>query len=159
MGHPSLFIYGDWGTGKTHLSCAIAHRIFDRWNGGERGCPRVVFVSEPDLFRRIQATYSFNKEEREIRESEDNIIKGISYCDLLILDDVGKERRSDPRFVQRTLFAIVDNRYRLELPMVITANFDVDGLKKHLEDASFDRFFEMTKGSYVKMDGESYRRK
>lgn len=158
LGHPSLFVYGDWGTGKTHLTCAIGHRIFDRWVGSERDCPRVVFVSEPDLFRRIQATYNFSREEREIRESEDDIIKGISYCDLLILDDVGKERRFDPRFIQRTLFAVVDNRYKHQLPMVITANFDADGLRKHLEDASFDRFFEMTKGSYIQMSGNSYRR-
>jgi len=159
MGHPSLFIYGNWGVGKTHLSCAIAHRIFDRWQGGERRYPSIRFVSEPDLFRKIQATYSFNREEREIRESEDDIIERISHCDLLILDDVGKERRQDPRFIQRTLFTIIDNRYKSQLPMIITANFDADGLRAHLEDASFDRFFEMTKGSYVKMDGESYRRK
>ena len=159
VGHHSLFTHSDVGRGKSHLVCAIAHKLFDNWKGGERGCPRIVFVSEPDLFRKIQATYSFDAEEKRMRESEDDIIKGISYCDLLILDDVGKEQRSDPRFVQRTLFAIIDNRYRLQLPMIITANFGVEGLKRHLGDASFDRFFEMTKGKFIRMEGKSYRRK
>lgn len=166
-GVPSLYLYsvgtkdntGGNGTGKTHITCAIAHRVFDNWKGEERGCPRIIFVSEPDLFRSIQATYSFDQEERRMRESEDDIIKKLTYCDLLLLDDVGKERRQDPRFIQRTLFAIIDGRYKAELPIILTANLDADGLKAHLEEASFDRFAEMIKGKRINMSGKSYRRK
>jgi len=158
--YPSLYLWSakTWGVGKTHLSCAIAHRIFERWAGGGRGCPRIQFVSESDLFRQIQATYSFNREEGMTRDSEDDIIRKLTTCDLLILDDVGKERRSDPRFIQRTLFGLIDGRYKLQLPMILTANVNADGLRRHLEGASFDRFFEMIGGVSVNMDGESYRR-
>jgi len=158
--YPSLYLWSakSWGVGKTHLSCAIANRIFERWNGGDRGCPRIYFVSEPDLFRQIQATYSYNSEEKRERESEDDILKRLTYCALLVLDDVGKERRGDPRFIQRTLFGLIDGRYKLQLPVVLTANVNADGLKSHLEGASFDRFFEMIEGKSVCMDGESYRR-
>jgi len=161
IGYPSLYIYSEksWGVGKTHLTCAIAHRILDRWKGGERGCPRLIFVSEPDLFRQIQATYSFNQEEKRMRESEDDIIKRLTYCDLLELDDVGKERRQDPRFVQRTLFAIIDGRYKLGLPMILTANLVPSQLRAHLEEATFDRFSEMSGRDWVRMDGNSYWRK
>lgn len=161
INYPSLYIYSgsSWGIGKTHLSCAIAHRILNRWKGEDRGCPRVVFISEPDLFRKIQATYNYSAEEKQYRESENDIIKGIISADLIILDDVGKEKRQDPRFVQRTLFAIIDGRYKVSLPIVLTANLNPAQLKRHLEDASFDRFYEMTKGQAVLMDGESYRRK
>ncbi len=161
VGYPSLYLWSakSWGVGKTHLSCAIALRIFERWTGEDRGCPRIYFVSEPDLFRQIQATYSFNREEGRARDSEDDILKRLTCCDLLILDDVGKERRSDPRFIQRTLFGLIDGRYKFRLPMILTANVNADGLKAHLEDASFDRFFEQTQGRSVCMDGESYRRK
>jgi len=159
IGIPSLYIQSkSFGTGKTHLSCAIVHRIIDRWNGGDRGCPRIIFASEPDFFRAIQTTYSFNNEEQKMRESEDDIIKRLTYCDLLILDDVGKEERRDLRFLQRTLFALIDGRYRLEVPMVLTANLNADQLKTHLGDAAFDRFFEMIKGSQLEMEGKSYRR-
>lgn len=158
-GYRSLYLWSteSWGTGKTHLACAVIHRILDRWKG-ERSCPRVVFLSEPELFRRIQATYSFNHEERQVRESEDDILKGIIYADLLLLDDVGKEKRADPRFIQRTIYSIIDGRYKNELPIVITANLDPTNLKEHLESASFDRVFEMMQGKSIRVDGKSYRR-
>ncbi len=161
-GYQSLYLWSteSWGVGKTHLSAAICHRIYDRWDGkGNKGCPRIIFLSEPELFRRIQATYSFTREESRIRESEDEIIKSIIGADLVVLDDVGKERRLKPEFVQRTLFSLIDGRYKAQLPLIITANLDPNGLKEHLESASFDRVWELTEGKSVRMDGKSYRRK
>ncbi len=161
IGYRSLYLWSakTWGVGKTHLSCAIALSIFNRWAGGNRGCPRIYFVSESDLFRQIQGTYNYTREEQQYKDSEDDIIRKLTRCDLLILDDVGKEKRQDPRFVQRTLFGLIDGRYKLQLPIVLTANVNADGLKAHLEGASFDRFFEMIGGKSACMDGLSYRRK
>jgi DNA replication protein DnaC len=161
-GYRSLYLWSteSWGTGKTHLSAAVCHRILDRWTGMEnKGCPRIIFLSEPELFRRIQATYSFTREESQVRESEDDIIRGIIGADFVVLDDIGKEKRKDMDFVQRTLFAIINGRYKEKLPLIITANLDPTGLKEHLESASFDRLWEMVKGKSVRMDGKSYRRK
>ncbi len=159
-GYESLYLWSSetWGTGKTHLACAIIHRVLDRWTGKEdKGCPRVIFLSEPDLFRRIQATYSFTREESKVRESEDDIIRSVVYADLVVLDDVGKEKRADARFIQRTMFSIIDSRYKNQLPIVITANLNPDGLKEHLESASFDRVWEMAGGKSTRMDGKSFR--
>ena len=159
--YPSLYLWSakTWGVGKTHLSCAIANVIFKRWTGTEgKGCPRIFFVSEPDFFRQIQATYSFSREEAQTRDSEAKIMSDLTNCDLLLLDDVGKERRFRPDFVQRTLFGLIDGRYKLQLPMILTANLNADGLKAHLGEASFDRLCEMIGGKSVCMDGKSYRR-
>jgi len=165
VGYPSLYLWSTdtWGTGKTHLSCAILHRILDRWEGGESRCPRVVFVSEPDHLREIQATYSFDSEEKKIRESEDDIIRRIISADLVVLDDVGKEPRRDMQFVRKQLFAIVNGRDYAHLPLIITANLSPDGLKNHMDEppteASFNRFYAMIRGKYIRMEGKSYRRK
>lgn len=162
-GYVSLYIYSvkSWGVGKSHLSCSIAHRILDRWQGEER-LPRIKWISEPDLFQRIQASYNYTYEEKQLLPNADDIIKELVYVDLLIIDDVGKEERQDPRFVQRILFAIINGRYDRNVPLIITANLDASSLMRHLggEDnkASFDRFMEMCKGKSVKMDGESYRK-
>ncbi len=163
QGCQSLYLWSSksWGVGKTHLSAAICHRILDRWIG-VKGCPRIIFLSEPELFRRIQATYSFTPEERKLRESEDDIIKSIIDASLLVIDDVGKEPRRDMQFVRRTLFGIINGRYNANLPMVITANLDPKNLKQHLDEppteASFNRLWEMTQGKSIQMDGKSYRR-
>ena len=161
VGYKSLYLWSSssWGTGKTHLACSILHRVLDRWSGEERGCSRVLFLSEPDLFRRIQATYSFSREESQMRESEDDIIQSILYADLVVLDDVGKEERINKQFIQRTIFSLIDGRYKNNLPLVLTANLSPSGLKEHLESASFDRIYEMIERKHIRMDGKSYRRR
>lgn len=165
VGYRSLYIYSEnsWGVGKTHLSCAIAHRILDRWQDVDTSCPRVKWVSEPALFSRIEASFNYTWEDKQILPNKDDIIKDLIHTELLILDDVGKEKRQDPRFVQRTLFAIINGRYDLDLPIVFTANLKPSLLKGHLgqggtDEASYDRLVEMCQNKRVPIDGESYRR-
>lgn len=146
-----------WGVGKTHLACSLAHALLDRWDGETGSCP-VHFVSEPQLFKRIRAT--FNRQEGG--ETEEDIYKHLTSVPLLILDDAGKEEVADPRFVQRVLFAIIDGRYQNMLPLVMTANLDTDGLDRHLggdrgNSASMDRLVEMTGGVFWELSGRSYR--
>jgi DNA replication protein DnaC len=163
-GYPSLYLWStkSWGTGKTHLAVAICHELLDRWNG-DGYCFQPMFISEPDLFRRIQATYSYDYQEQRTKESESDIIKQIAEADLVVLDDVGKEPRTDMKFVRRTLFAIINARYDNDLPLIITANLDPVGLKEHLDEppteASFNRLFEMTGGKSTQMDGNSFRKR
>ncbi len=164
QGYRSLYIYSEnsWGVGKTHLSCAIAHRILDRWAGGTP-CPSVKWVSEPQLFSKIEASFNYTAEDKRFLPNKDDIINELIEADLLILDDVGKEKRQDPRFVQRTLFAIINGRYDRDYPMVITANLKPALLKGHLgaggtDEATYDRMLEMCQGKSVPIDGDSYRR-
>ena len=64
--------------------------------------------------------------------------------------------------MQRVLFSIIDGRYKAMRPMVVTANLSPEGLKLYLggggDEASFDRLWEMVKGKFIKIEGESYRR-
>jgi len=161
VGYPSLYLWSarTWGVGKTHLACAIALRIFNRWNDGDKPCPRIYFVREYDLFRKIQATFNYTREEQETKDSEDKIMSRLLSCDLLILDDVGKQITARADFVQRILFTLIDERYDKKLPIILTANVNADGLLRHMGEASLDRFFEMTEGKDVCMEGKSYRRK
>lgn len=161
----SLFLFSTrtWGTGKTHLASAIANHILDRWDGASTWrCP-VYFITEPELFRRIRATYNYIDEERRVKPSEELIINLCIQTPLLLLDDLGKEQVKDPDFVQRTLFAIIDGRYKRKLPVVVTSNIEPSAdLKEHLgstneNDASWNRLWEMCGGKWVNMEGQSYR--
>jgi DNA replication protein DnaC len=162
-GYRSLVIYsnGVWGLGKSHLVFSIAHHILNKWQGTPDYCP-VLCVTEPNLFVNIRESFNRNFADHEV-DTESKIIRRLSYVDLLIVDDMGKEEVADPRFVQRTWFKIINNRYNSRLPMVITANLDQAGLRNHLgagrdNEASFDRLFEMTGGKLYEIKGESYRR-
>lgn len=151
------------GVGKTHLVGSIAHRILNRWVGEERASCPVLFTTEPDLFRRIQATYNIPPAEKASHETEDDVFKHLTRVPLLILDDIGKEDRADPRFIQKSLFAIIDGRYKLALPMVLTTNLSLEQLSGHLggkrgNEASYDRLVEMCQGKFIQFKGESYRR-
>lgn len=165
----SLLLYSNesWGVGKSHLACSIAHHILNKWRGEDIVCP-ILFTTEPDVLMEIQATYNYSPDERLYRECESDIINRLIRVPLLILDDVGKRRTQDPRFVQRVMFAIIDGRYRAMKPMVLTTNLSPEKLKVYLgggigDEASFDRLIEMCGGAkslkFFQLDGESYRRK
>jgi len=161
--YPSLYIYSEavWGVGKSHLACSILHYILNNWEGETQVRP-VHFISEPELYRKIQATYNYNNDEKKYRESEDDIINELIARPLLVIDDIGKERRQDQRFVQRVLFAIIDGRYKSLRPVVITSNLSPDNLGRYLsgqneDDAIMDRLIEMTCKKFYQIKGESYR--
>jgi len=161
-GYQSILVFGANGLGKSHLACAVGHHILNRWNGEPITNP-ILFVSEPDLLNSIQATFNYDYEEKKYRESADDIIRRITSVKLLILDEIGKEKRSDPKFVQRTLFRIIDARYKFQLPMVLTTNLTLEQLERYLsansEDVgAFDRLWEMC-GNFWNIEGESYRRR
>jgi DNA replication protein DnaC len=166
LGYKSLVLYSDdtWGVGKTHLVTSIIHKVIDKWDGTTPiGCP-CLFLSEPTLFRRIQATYNYNDADKEAYPSEEQIIRSLTITPLLVIDDVGKEQRADARFVQRTLFNIVNERYNRALPMVMTTNLSSNGLEWYLggagtNEATFERILEMCGGEFVRLKGKSYRRK
>lgn len=162
--YPSLIIFSEntWGIGKTHLAISICHQILNQWNGEQIGCP-VKFISEPDLFQQIQATYSYDQEERKYLPSETDILNQLIFVRLLVIDDIGKRKVQDPKFVQRIFFSIIDGRWKAMRPIVITANLNTDGLRDFLggveNEASFDRLWEMARGKALRLEGESYRRK
>jgi DNA replication protein DnaC len=159
--YPSMFLGSvNYGTGKTHLACAIAHRIIDRWNGEHVACP-VLVISEGDVYRQIQNTYSYDNKERQSLDSEADIVNRLQRVPLLVLDDIGKEIRPDLRFVQRIMFGVIDGRYKNNRPMIVTTNMSGEDLSRYLgagtESACADRLVEMCRDNMWEIRAESYR--
>ncbi len=157
---PSLGIIsaGKWGVGKTHLVCSIAHAVIEKCISVSRN--PVCYMTESQMFTRVRATF----EHRPDTETEQEFYALVSKVPLLIIDDVGKEEVADPRFVQRVWFQVVNSRYDNMLPVLITANMSPDKIANHLggsrnNEAVFDRLYEMLKGVFYEITGESYRRK
>lgn len=147
----SLYIFGAYGTGKTHLAAAIANEVIS--NGKS-----VVYTRFGELCRDVKRAF-----DSKAKEGEEHILRKYKTCYLLILDDLGKERITD--WSLALLFELIDSRYRDMKPTVITANYSVeqtvDKLTANGADACTagaieDRCQEVYFQTFI--DGQSWRR-
>lgn len=113
-----LLMIGSIGTGKTHLAAAIALDLLSK------GIP-VVFKTSMDMFSDIRATYDTDA-------SEEKVVDTYSTVDLLILDDLGKEKITT--WSASMLFSIINARYEKMLPTIITTNLGCKELAATLGD-------------------------
>lgn len=159
-GYPSLILYSDTpGVGKGHLMAAIVNQVLDNWKGelGRAGSP-IRFESGPSLVRRIRATYNI-RDKDNYHEREDEVYHSLAGVALLLLDDVGKEVPSD--FTRETYWYIIDERVKSRLPVIISSRLEFGGersLATLMGEDTVSRLYGMTRGQFVKMKGQDYRR-
>ena len=135
-----VLLYGPVGTGKTFLAACVANALLD--NGYS-----VLMTNFASLTNTIQGMY----------EGKQEYINGLNDYDLLIIDDLGTERKSE--YMQEMVFNIIDSRYRAGLPMIITSNLTADELKKP-QEVAYSRIYDrvLERCHPVKVDGTSRRR-
>ena len=90
---PSLLLRGATGTGKTHVSLAIAGTVAE--NGFS-----VVYQPAGRLFGLL--------EEEHFGRRSGNTLETVLSCDLLVIDDLGTEFETS--FVAATLYTIINTR-------------------------------------------------
>ncbi len=156
---PSVILYSDTpGLGKTHLMIAIANVIIKDWTEPQiaKYPLKIKFVSGPGLVRRIRATYNIIKDGHH--ETEEDIYKEILGCELLMLDDVGKEKPSD--FTREMYWYIIDERCKEREAIVMSCRLPMEGtesLTQLMGTDAVDRLYGMTKGEIITLKGKSYR--
>ena len=159
-GNPSLIFYSAIpGVGKGHLMAAIVNYTLDNWQGNpERGRLPIRFESGPSLVRRIRATYNLRRDD-EVHEREDEVYQSLAGVPLLLLDDVGKESPSN--FTRETYWYIIDEMVKSGLPVVISSRLEFKGersLETLMGEDTVSRLYGMTRGEFIRMKGEDYRR-
>ena len=113
-----LILIGNNGVGKTHLACSIANKLI------ENGTP-VIYGTLINLLAELRNSYDTDN-----NISEMEIIKLYENVDLLIIDDLGKEKPSE--WGLEKLFTIVNSRYENNLPVIITTNYNQNSLVERL---------------------------
>ncbi|CRK80338.1 ATP-binding protein [Neobacillus massiliamazoniensis] len=137
----NLLIMGSTGTGKTHISKAIARTL------KARGI-KVGFITSVDLFNKFKATFDSGSSER--------IFVEMKKLDLLIIDDIGVEttKIDDVNWSVRTWKEILDAR--LGQANVWTTNLDEENLSKVVGQRAFSRMYEGTR--FIDLFTDDYRK-
>lgn len=119
-----LVLAGGYGCGKTHLAAAIANAQIAMGN-------KAIFITVPDLLDHLRASYR-TKEDEEDEDSFDEV----RNVPLLILDDLGTE--SPTSWAIEKLYQILNHRYIVRLPTVVTTNRNLEELELRLRSRLSD---------------------
>lgn len=111
-----LYIHGPVGSGKTYEASALASRFVEAGYS-------VVMTRTLKMLDSVYASY------RSDPERASGIIRYCT-CDVLILDDLGKEGSSG--WAETTLYQIVDARYNALLPVIVTSQYPPQAIERRL---------------------------
>jgi DNA replication protein DnaC len=133
---------GTTGTGKTHLAVGLLRHVL-----GKGGTGRYTTLS--NMLGRIKATFS-----KDGPEKEHDVIRDLTRCDLLVIDEIG--RGTESNYETSQLFRVLDERYMNQRPTLLVSNLSPAGLKQQLGDAALDRL-RHNGGSILNFDWGSHR--
>lgn len=115
-----LVLYGSSGNGKSHLAAAVRNHVVE-----VMGKP-AIYITAPDLLYMLRKMFNQQTRQEEGETFEDRL-DAYRKAPVLILDDFGAERINE--WANEIFFSILDYRYRLRLPTMITTNLDPHDVK------------------------------
>jgi DNA replication protein DnaC len=132
---------GEVGTGKTHVAVAL----------GKIACGYGFWVSFVSVAKFIAQL------KQALGRSEDvsRCLQDLYECDLLILDDLGKEL--DSPFSREQLYQIAEHRFVGNRATIITSNDKYEGLNERYVRGTMSRF--LGDGTTITFVGDDYRLK
>ena len=138
-----LWLMGDVGTGKTSLAMLVSKAALEAGRS-------VAIYSLPRLLARIRRTYDAEAGEQSYLE----FFQRLTAVDLLHVDDLGAEKRSD--WVLEQLYALVDERYESQRSIVVTTNLEQASLEEQIGARTVSRLVEIC-GDPLPLFGEDLR--
>jgi DNA replication protein DnaC len=108
-----LWLIGDVGTGKTTLAMLVSKAALEAGRS-------VAIYSLPKLLARVRRTYDAERGEQSYLD----FFERLGSVDLLHIDDLGAEKRSD--WVLEQLYALINERYEAGRSILITSNTEAE---------------------------------
>jgi DNA replication protein DnaC len=144
---PWLVLYGQYGTGKTHLAAGVIREALGQnW----RQCYFRPWLS---YLRRLLDSF-----DAEAEEKTSDIARELAAGRLVAIDDIDNDRAnvSKSGFAETELFRALDDRYRGELPTILTFNRHPLEMTPWLGVAGVDRVMQYSY-AVVGFKGASWR--
>lgn len=116
-----LLLFGETGTGKTYAAACIANALLDKGYA-------VLMTNFVRIANTVQGLF----------EGKQQYYDSLNRFPLLILDDLGAERKSE--YMQEIVYNVIDARCRAGLPIIVTTNLTADELKK-VDEVTFKRIY------------------
>ncbi len=121
----NLLLIGPTGTGKTHISTAIARELIHKGYD-------VIYDSTQNIISDFEADRFRSGYGREESRSEKYL-----DCTLLIIDDLGTEFSN--QFTLATIYNLLNSRQNKGLATIISTNLSPDELARKYEDRIYSR--------------------
>lgn len=125
-----LWIFGGTGTGKTTLAMLISKAALESGK-------TVAIYSLPKLLARIRRTY----DSEPGGDSYLSFFERLTSVDMLHIDDLGAEKRSD--WVLEQLYALINERYESQRSVLITTNLGHMELEEQIGSRTVSRLTEI----------------
>jgi DNA replication protein DnaC len=138
-----LWLMGDTGTGKTTLAMLVSKQALADGRA-------VAIYSLPKLLARIRRTYDAEPGQ----DSYLALFEQLTSVDLLHIDDLGAEKRSD--WVLEQLYALVNERYEAQRSILVTTNLEEAALEEQIGPRTVSRLVEIC-GDPLPLRGEDRR--
>ena len=133
----SIMFLGQVGSGKTHLSMAIANELMDRGIG-------VIYMGYRDAITNI-------KQNMLDSVYYNRVMNRYKNARVLFVDDLFKGKITDSDI--NIMFELINHRYFNNLPMIVSSESSV-GRLLDIDEALGSRLIEMTKGRVVELRGK-----
>lgn len=117
-----LLLFGPVGTGKSFYAACIANRVID-----------MGYAAKMTNFATL------TNDLQGMNEGRNRYIEDLNCYALLVIDDLGAERKSE--YMQEMVTNIIDSRYSSGLPMIITTNLSSEEIKRP-DNISFARIYD-----------------
>jgi len=141
--HFFLTLQGNYGCGKTHLAFACG------WYNILQNEQKTLYYQIPSMLDMLRATFNRPADHDDDGITYEKLMDKIKKTPLLILDDIGMQKRSE--WETATLDMIVDYRYEYELQTIFTTNLEVNELAPRIAS-------RLSEGIVCKMTTPDFRR-
>lgn len=158
-GAKNIMLTGNMGTGKTLYASIVLQNIarrsldlnIDSEDIRRKNRLNFVFMSEQILIQSITASWNDKAVEKQHK-----LVDRLCNVPILCLDDVGTVTTTQTHLLDA--YAIIfDERYKRNLPTIITSNMTHDGLRLAIGSRAADRYLENGRVIVANFDWQGYR--